>query len=108
MLSGVLTSGFFWRAILAGSFLAVACGLLGVFLILRQDSMISHGLSHLAFAGIALGLVLNFLPLIVSLIICVIGSIFILKLKNRPVCPAMQPWPSWPAVAWPWLFSWCH
>ena len=87
MLSSVLTSGFFWRAILAGSFLAVACGLLGVFLVLRQDSMISHGLSHLAFAGIALGLVLNFLPLIVSLIICVIGSIFILKLKKQARLP---------------------
>jgi len=87
MLSSVLTSGFFWRAILAGSFLAVACGLLGVFLILRQDSMISHGLSHLAFAGVALGLVLNFLPLIVSLIVCAAGSIFILKLKKQARLP---------------------
>ena len=87
MVSSILTSGFFWRAVLAGSFLAVACGLLGVFLILRQDSMISHGLSHVAFAGIALGLVLNFLPLIVSLIICGIGSIFILKLKQQARLP---------------------
>ena len=87
MVSSILTSGFFWRAVLAGSFLAVACGLLGVFLILRQDSVISHGLSHVAFAGIALGLVLNFLPLSVSLIICGIGSIFILKLKQQARLP---------------------
>ncbi|NMC64850.1 MAG: metal ABC transporter permease [Acidobacteria bacterium] len=87
MLSSVLTSGFFWRAILAGSFLAIACGLLGVFLVWRQEAMITHGLSHVAFAGIALGLVLNFLPLIVSLIVCVLGSLYILKLKRQTKLP---------------------
>lgn len=83
MLEAIFSSGFFLRAILAGGFLALACGLLGVFLVLRKDAMISHGLSHVAFAGIALGLVLNFLPLVVSLIVCIIGSLFILKLKEQ-------------------------
>jgi len=49
--------------------------------------MITHGLSHVAFAGIALGLVLNFLPLIVSLIVCVLGSLYILKLKRQTKLP---------------------
>lgn len=83
MIEAIFSSGFFQRAILAGSFLALACGLLGVFLVLRKDAMISHGLSHVAFAGVALGLVLNFLPVVISLIVCVIGSLFILKLKEQ-------------------------
>ncbi|MDD8019662.1 MAG: metal ABC transporter permease [Acidobacteriota bacterium] len=87
MLSTVITSGFFWRAVLAGGFLAVACGLLGVFLILRRDAMISHGLAHVAFAGVAIGLVLNFLPLVVSLLVCGAGSLFILKLKEQTKLP---------------------
>ncbi|MCI4444984.1 MAG: metal ABC transporter permease [Candidatus Aminicenantes bacterium] len=86
-MNSILVSSFFWRAILAGSFLALACGLLGVFLVLRRDAMIAHGLSHVAFAGVAIGLLLNVLPLIVSLIVCILGSFFILKLKNQAKMP---------------------
>lgn len=54
---------------------------------MRRDAMIAHGLSHVAFAGVAIGLLLNLLPLIVSLIICLLGSFFILKLKERAKLP---------------------
>ena len=80
-------SGLFLRAVLTGSLLALACGLLGVFLVLRRDAMIGHGLSHIAFAGVAVGLVLNLLPVLVSIAICVTGSLFILKLKDRARLP---------------------
>jgi len=83
MIETVISSGFFQRAVIAGSFLALACGLLGVFLVLRKDAMISHGLSHVAFAGVALGLVLNFLPVVISLVVCLMGSLFIIKLNDQ-------------------------
>lgn len=75
--------GFLQRAFLAGIFIAIACALLGVFLILRRDAMIGHGLAHVAFAGVALGLFLNTMPLIGALFIAVIASLIIMKLRVR-------------------------
>jgi len=75
--------GFLQRAVLAGVFIAVACAVLGVFLILRKDAMIGHGLSHVAFAGVALGLFLNILPLAGALAISVVGALAIMRLKDK-------------------------
>ena len=78
-----LTYGFIQRAFLAGVFIAVACAVLGVFLILRKDAMIGHGLSHIAFAGVALGLFLNVLPLAAALAVAVAAAAAIIRLKDR-------------------------
>ncbi|HDT13600.1 MAG TPA: metal ABC transporter permease [Candidatus Aminicenantes bacterium] len=75
--------GFLQRALLAGVFIAVACAVLGVFLVLRKDAMIGHGLAHIAFAGVALGLFLNLLPLAAALAVAVASSLAIVKLKDR-------------------------
>jgi zinc transport system permease protein len=75
--------GFLQRALLAGVFIAVACAVLGVFLILRKDAMIGHGLSHLAFAGVALGLFLNVLPLAAALAVALAAALGIMRLKER-------------------------
>ncbi len=47
------------RAILSGTLIGLVCSILGVFLILRRDAMIGHGLAHVTFGGVALGLFLN-------------------------------------------------
>ena len=83
MMNALLTYGFFQRALFAGVFVALACALLGVFLILRKDAMIGHGLAHIIFAGIALGLLLNVLPLIAALIVGIIAAIAIMNLKEK-------------------------
>jgi zinc transport system permease protein len=75
--------GFLQRAFLAGTLIAVACAVLGVFLVLRKDAMIGHGLSHIAFAGVALGLFLNVLPLAAALVVSVGGALAVVKLKGR-------------------------
>lgn len=75
--------GFLQRAFIAGIFIAVACALLGVFLILRRESMIGHGLSHITFAGIALGLLLDVLPLLTALVVAVLTAVIILFIKER-------------------------
>ncbi len=77
------TYGFLQRALLAGVFIAVACALLGVFLILRRDSMIGHGLAHITFAGVALGILLKIIPLGVALVIAVVAALGIMKLKEK-------------------------
>jgi zinc transport system permease protein len=78
-----LSYGFLQRALLAGIFVAIACALLGVFLILRRDAMIGHGLAHVTFAGVALGLFLKIIPLAVALVIAVLAALGIMKLKEK-------------------------
>ena len=75
--------GFLQRAFLAGVFIAIACALLGIFLILRRDAMIGHGLAHVTFAGVALGLFLNVMPLATALFVAVVASLIIMKLKVK-------------------------
>jgi len=67
----------------AGIFVALACAMLGVFLILRRDSMIGHGLAHVAFAGIAIGLLLDILPMIIALVVAVLSALGIMRLKEK-------------------------
>jgi zinc transport system permease protein len=74
---------FLQRALAAGLFIALASAVLGVFLILRKDAMIGHGLSHITFAGVALGLFLRMMPLAVALLFSVVAALGIMKLKER-------------------------
>ncbi len=78
-----LSYSFLQRALLAGIFVAIACAILGVFLILRRDSMIGHGLAHVTFAGIAIGLLLDLIPLAAATGVAVITALGIMKLKER-------------------------
>ena len=80
-MESLLSYGFLQRALLAGVFVALVCALLGVFLILRRDAMIGHGLSHVMFAGVALGLLLNVMPLFVALLVGVLAALIIMKMK---------------------------
>ncbi len=83
----LLGSGIFQRALLAGFFLALACGLLGVFLVLRREAMIGHGLSHVAFAGLALGFTLDIMPLAFALFVCLVGALFIQEIREKGRLP---------------------
>ncbi len=75
--------GFLQRALLAGIFVAVACSILGLFLLLRRDAMIGHGLAHVTFGGVALGLFLNMMPLATALGVTVLASWAVIKLKEK-------------------------
>jgi zinc transport system permease protein len=77
-----LEYGFLQRALLAGIFIGLACALLGLFLVLRKDAMVGHGLSHLAFAGVAVGLFLSLPPLAAALAVCVLTALIIMKIKS--------------------------
>jgi len=82
-MEALLGYGFFQRALAAGLFIALACAILGLFLVLRRDAMIGHGLSHVTFGGVALGLFLNLLPLVTALAVAVAASVAIMRLRQR-------------------------
>ncbi len=74
---------FIQKAYLAGTFIAVLCAMLGLFLVLRKLSLIGDGLSHVSFGAIALGLFLGFYPFAVAVPVLLIASYFILRLTER-------------------------
>ena len=74
--------GFMWRALIVGIAVALSSSLIGSFLVLNKFSMIGHGLSHVAFAAIAIGLFTNNAPLLFTVPVVVLVSVFILKLNN--------------------------
>ncbi|HPM85821.1 MAG: metal ABC transporter permease [Candidatus ainarchaeum sp.] len=79
----MLTYPFMQKAFLTGILVAIACAALGTYLILKKFSLIGDGLAHIAFGGIATGLLFGITPFISSLIFALIGSISILKLKEK-------------------------
>jgi len=78
-----LQYSFVQRAFLAGSFVAITCAALGMFLVLRKMSLIGDGLSHVSFGAIALGLVFGSSPSYVAVPVVLLGSILILKISEK-------------------------
>lgn len=60
----MLQYGFMQNAIIAGVFISILCPSVGVFLVLKRYSMMGDALSHASFAGVALGLILGYNPII--------------------------------------------
>lgn len=79
----ILQYGFMQRALIAGFFVSITCAVLGVFLILKRDAMIGHGLSHVTFGGVALGLLLHIDPFFSALAVSIVAGLGILKLKEK-------------------------
>ncbi len=59
MLQDWIEMGFLRRALAAGILTAVSCGLLSPYVVLRRMAFVGHGLSHAAFGGAALALLLG-------------------------------------------------
>lgn len=81
----ILSYGFMQRALLGGIAIALITSLIGPFLVLRRLSLLGDGLSHLAFGGVALGLLLHYNPFIVALIFVVLGSLVIRYLMTKNI-----------------------
>ena len=82
---GFLGYAFMQRALVGGIAIALCCGLIGPFLVLRRLSLLGDGLAHLAFGGVALGLLVGVNPLISAFITVVIGSFWVRSLVKKNV-----------------------
>ncbi|RLK63629.1 zinc ABC transporter permease [Atopobacter sp. AH10] len=67
--------GFMQKAFIAASLMGILAPILGIFLILRQQSLLADTLSHVSLIGIALGVLLGFNPTYTTLLIVVLTAI---------------------------------
>lgn len=74
--------GFVLRGITAGLIIAVIAPLIGMFLVLRRYSLIADTLSHVAFAGVALGVLLGINPVITTIGTTLLSSVVIDRLRS--------------------------
>lgn len=74
---------FMQRALLAGAITAIVCPLIGIFVVVKRQSMIGDGLGHLAFAGIAAGYLLRIYPLFMAVGATVAGSVLIEYIRRK-------------------------
>src|SRR5919197_1950111 len=87
MVFEILQFGFIQRALISGIAVAVTCSVVGLFLVLRRQSLFGDALSHVAFGGIALGLFANLYPLWTALVVSVMASLGITTLRQSTKIP---------------------
>ncbi|HWO71367.1 MAG TPA: metal ABC transporter permease [Actinomycetota bacterium] len=71
------------RAYLAGAVVGVTAPVIGSFLVQRRLALIGDGMGHLAFAGVALGVVLGASPLWGALVVAAAGALLLEGLRSR-------------------------
>ena len=80
----VLMSPFLRNALIGGSLVAIAAGLLGYFVITRQNAFAAHALAHIGFPG-ATGALLVGVPVTLGLAVFCVGGGLLIGLLGRRV-----------------------
>ncbi|RYL94436.1 metal ABC transporter permease [Sporolactobacillus sp. THM19-2] len=74
---------FMQHAFVAGTLVALMCGAIGVFVIARNLSFITHTFSHIGFAGAAFAVLIGISPLSGLLLFTMISALFIGQMGVR-------------------------
>jgi zinc transport system permease protein len=70
-------------ALVAGMVVGACAPLIGTFLVQRRLSLLGDGIGHLAFAGVAAGLLLGIWPVWAALAVAVTGALSLERLRSR-------------------------
>jgi zinc transport system permease protein len=70
-------------ALVAGVVVGACAPLIGTFLVQRRLSLLGDGIGHLAFAGVAAGLLLGIWPVWAALVVAVAGALGLERLRSR-------------------------
>jgi zinc transport system permease protein len=76
-------SEFMRLAFGAGAIVGVLAPAVGFFLVQRRQSLVGDGIGHVAFAGVAAGILLHVSPVLTALVFAVVGGIAIELLRSR-------------------------
>lgn len=83
-------SEFMRLAFAAGAVVGVLAPAVGFFLVQRRMSLIGDGIGHVAFAGVALGILLDVSPILTALLAAVVGGVAIEWLRSRRLAAGDQ------------------
>ncbi len=79
----MLENEFMRLALAAGAMVGVLAPAVGFFLVQRRQSLMGDGIGHVAFAGVAVGILLDVSPVLTALVAAVLGGIAIELLRSR-------------------------
>jgi zinc transport system permease protein len=79
----MLESEFMRLALAAGAIVGVLAPAVGFFLVQRRQSLFGDGIGHVAFAGVAAGILLDVSPVLSALAFAVVGGVAIELLRSR-------------------------
>jgi zinc transport system permease protein len=79
----MLESEFMRLALGAGAIVGVLAPAVGFFLVQRRQSLTGDGIGHVAFAGVAAGILLDVSPVLTALVAAVLGGVAIELLRSR-------------------------
>ena len=73
---------FMQNAFMAGIIISILCPVIGLFIVLRRNSMIGDTLSHSSFAGVAIGLVFGINPIFSAFLFTTACAVIIEALRG--------------------------
>ncbi len=76
-------SEFMRLAFGAGAIVGVLAPAVGFFLVQRRQSLVGDGIGHVAFAGVAAGILLDVSPVLTALVAALLGGVAIELLRSR-------------------------
>jgi len=79
----MLETEFMRLALGAGAVVGVLAPAVGFFLVQRRQSLTGDGIGHVAFAGVAAGILLDVAPVLTALVAAILGGIAIELLRSR-------------------------
>jgi zinc transport system permease protein len=86
----MLESEFMRLAFGAGAIVGLLAPAVGFFLVQRRQSLIGDGIGHVAFAGVAAGILLDVSPVLTALVAAIAGGVAIELLRSRGVAAGDQ------------------
>lgn len=74
---------FMRRALIVGTMLSMMIPMIGVIMVNRKTSMVGDALSHSSLAGVGIGLILGFDPVLGAVAICIVAAFSIERIRKR-------------------------
>ncbi len=78
-----LTEPYFQRILATALIVAATAAAIGVFLVQRGMALFGDGVAHMSFAGIAVGFVAGWMPLLSALVVASLGALAVQQLQRR-------------------------
>ncbi len=86
-MSDLFEQTFFRHALVAGTLVAATCALVGVYVLLRRIVFLGIALAQIASAGVALGLLVGWNPLLTALAVSLAGALGFSQIRWRGRAP---------------------